>query len=79
MHMSGEYGSTRSEGTHRTHWSRRVAYSSRRARVNTGSVEGSVEVMLTLAGSINDFYKRHPVVDNHLLPICIFDCWVICL
>ena len=35
--------------------------------------------MLTLAGSIDDFHKGHPVVDNHLLPICVFDRWVICL
>ena len=49
--------------------------------MNRGSVEGEDEVMvmLTLAGSINDFYKGHTVVDNHLLPICIFDCWVVCL
>ena len=33
--------------------------------------------MLTLAGSIDDFHKGHPVVDNHLLPICVFDRWVI--
>ena len=81
--MSGEYGRKRKREkrgwTYRTHWSRRVAYSSRRLEVNTSSLEGDEEVMLTLAGGIDDFYKRHPVVDNHLLPICIFDRWVICL
>lgn len=58
--------------TYRTHWSRRVAYSSMYC-VNDNHIKPPTERHAhTLTRSVDDLHKAHPVVNNHLFPVSIF-------